>query len=58
VRLAVNLVGQPVRHMAAILVRHFYECSFDKRADSGDLPQDRLAPRHEPVFYGFYGLHD
>jgi len=24
-----------------------------KRADAGDLPQDRLAPRYEPFFMGF-----
>ena len=40
-------------HMAAVLARQFHQCSFDERADTGDLPQDRLAPRHEPILTGF-----
>jgi len=44
-------------HMATVLARQFHQGSFDKRADIGDLPQDRLAPRHEPIFRALYGLH-
>lgn len=44
-------------HMAAIFARHTNERSFDERADIGDLPQDRLAPRHEPVLAGFCAIH-
>jgi len=47
-----------VCHMAAVFSRQSYQCSFDERADAGDLPQDRLAPRHEPIFDGFSGFHD
>ena len=47
-----------MRHMAAVLARQFYEGAFDERADSGDLPQERLAPRHEPIFRGFGRIHN
>ena len=46
-----------MRHMVAVFARHSYQCSFDERADAGDLPQDRLAPRHEPIFAGVGGFH-
>ena len=46
-----------MRHVTAVLARQFHQCSFDERADTGDLPQDRLAPRHEPIFGGFIGFH-
>jgi hypothetical protein len=44
-------------HMAAVPSRQFDQSSFDERAYFGDLPQNRLAPRHEPVFGSFYVVH-
>lgn len=46
-----------MRHMAAVFSRQFDQCPFDERADVGDLPQNRLPPRHEPVFTCFYEFH-
>lgn len=43
--------------MTTVLTRQFYKSSFDKRADVGDLPQNRLSPRHEPIFGLFRGVH-
>lgn len=45
-------------HMAAVFARQFDHSSLDERADAGDLPQDRLSPRHEPVLIGFCGIHN
>ena len=56
--LPLDLEGQPMRDMAAVLSRQFDERSFDERADVGDLPQDRLPARHEPVLSDFYGFHN
>jgi hypothetical protein len=47
-----------MRHVPALFVRPFDQRSFDKRADIGDLPQERLAPRHEPVPDGFLLIHN
>ena len=47
-----------MRHMAAVLARQSDQCSFDKRPDTDDLPQSRLAPRHEPILDGFCVFHD
>ena len=44
-------------HVAAVLARQSYQCSFDERAYAGDLPQDRLAPRHEPISDGLSWSH-
>lgn len=43
--------------MTTVLARQFHQSSFDKRADVGNLPQDRLSPRHEPIFGLFCGVH-
>ena len=56
-RLAVDLEGQPVRHVAASFMRHFHQRSFDEWPDLSNLPQDRLAPFHEPVFNWFLRFH-
>jgi hypothetical protein len=46
-----------MRHVTTVLSRQFYKSSFDERADAGDLPQERLAPRHEPILWIFCGVH-
>lgn len=46
-----------MRHMAAVFARQFNHSSFDKRGDSGNLPQICHTPRHEPVFRRFCGVH-
>lgn len=45
-------------HMPAVFARQFDQCAFDERADLGDLPQDRLAPRHEPILHGYCVVHN
>jgi len=44
--------------MAAVFSRQFDHSPFDERGGVGDLPQDRLPPRHEPVLMCFYGVHN
>lgn len=44
-------------HMAAVFARQSDHSSFDEGADACDLPQNRLAPRHEPVFIRFFDYH-
>jgi hypothetical protein len=46
-----------MRHVATVFSRHFDKCSFDERADTGDLPQERLAPRHEPILGVLCSVH-
>jgi hypothetical protein len=45
-----------MRHVTAVLSRQSYKSSFDERADTGDLPQERLAPRHEPILWVHSGF--
>jgi hypothetical protein len=45
-------------HMPAVFARQFDQCTFDERPDLGDLPQGRLAPRHEPIVDGFCVVHN
>ena len=46
-----------MRHVPAVFARQPDQCSFAERAEVGDLPQDRLAPRHEPIPDGFCAIH-